>query len=233
MCACTFGEIQVILDEGVLRADAATRHARTTLGAPGPLGAGTTEERVGCGLATVTEVDAHRSRGERVAHAHVLGDLLHDLVRGSDRRVRLDPEHPTRLVVVRIQLTLPVRDGTPLRVLEELRRRLVQRVGVVERASADACPRHHQHVGQQMDTLDAVAAERRSPQVLTQTPTGLGQFVIGEPSAGFQHRHPVALLDGPQRGNAAAEPGADDQYVVVAHAETAFLSDSRVSETSR
>jgi hypothetical protein len=33
--------------------------------------------------------------------------------------------------------------------------------------------------------------------------------------AGLQYADPVALLGGTERGHAAAEPGADDQHVVV------------------
>ena len=152
---------------------------------------------------------------EGVADAHVVGDLLHDPVGVGERRVGDDAEHPLRLVVVRHQLGAPVGDVRPLRVVEERLRRHVQRVGVVQRAAADARAGQDHHVAQQVDALDAVHAELRRPQELAQVPGGLGELVVGEAATGLEHADAVALLGQPQRADAAAEPRADDQDVVV------------------
>jgi len=147
--------------------------------------------------------------------AHLLGDLAHDLVGRCDRRVRRDPEHPARLVVVRRELDLPVGDAGPLRILEEGARRLVEGVRVVERAAAHACAGHDQDVGQQVDALDAEALHLRRPEVAAQVPGGARQLVVGEAASGLEHRDAVALLRQPQGGRAPAEAAADHENVGV------------------
>src|SRR5690606_40050928 len=46
-------------------------------------------------------------------------------------------------------------------------------------------------------------------------PAGLGQFVVGEARARFQDADLVSLLHEAQRGDAATEPGPDDEHVEV------------------
>src|SRR5690606_40483045 len=69
------GEVEVVLDERVLRSHTATRHTAAALGAAGAVGAGSTEERVGHRPAGL--VEEHTDRGGRVgvAHTHLVGDL--------------------------------------------------------------------------------------------------------------------------------------------------------------
>ena len=95
-------------------------------------------------LAIGTEEHPDRRRHERVADAHVLGDLFHEAVGIGEGRILDDAEHPLRLVVMRHQLCAPVGDARPLRVGEERLRRHVQRVGVVQGPTADpgACQDH-------------------------------------------------------------------------------------------
>ena len=66
-----------------------------------------------------------------------------------------------------------------------------------------------------MDSLNAVAPEFGCPEELTQPPRSLGELIVGEPSASFQHADLVSLLGQPQRTDAAAEARADDEYVVI------------------
>jgi hypothetical protein len=103
----------------------------------------------------------------------------------------------------------------PLRVLVERRERLVERVRVDQRAAADAGTGHDQAVLERVDPLDAVAAELRAEQEPLGVERGLGQVLVLEPGAGLEYADPVALLGQPQRGHGPAEPGADDEDVVV------------------
>ena len=217
------GQVEVVLQEGVLRSVAAAGHALAALDAPAAVGARSAEERVGHPLAgAVAEEHAHRCRAERVAHAHLLGHGPHDLVGGSDGRVRDHAEHALRLVVERGQLVAPVGDAGPLRVGVERRQRLVERVGVVERAAADSGAGQHHHVLDERDPLDAVAPELRRPEEGAEAPGGGRERRLVEPLARLEHRDPVALLGEPQRGGAAAEPAADDHHVdvVIRHGGT-------------
>ncbi|KAF0967300.1 hypothetical protein BPODLACK_04270 [Gordonia sp. YY1] len=87
------GEIQVVLDQRVLRADRAAGHAGAAVGAAGTGRAGTAEVRVLDGLARLTEEDADRGVDERVADAHVLGDLADHPVGRRHLRVGGHAEH--------------------------------------------------------------------------------------------------------------------------------------------
>src|SRR6185437_12324130 len=68
---------------------------------------------------------------------------------------------------------------------------------------------------QQVDALDAVATKLRRPQELAQVPRRLGEVLVREAAAGFEHADPVTLFGQPQRGDAAAKTRTDDQDVVV------------------
>ena len=128
--------------------------------------AGAAEVRVGDRLvrrlAGSAEEDADRGRVEGVAHPHLVGDLLHHLVGGRVQRVVDHAEHPLGLVVVRRQLGAPVGDVPPLRVVVERRQRLVERVGVDQRAAADPGAGQDEAVLERVDALDAVAARPRA-----------------------------------------------------------------------
>ena len=148
-------------------------------------------------------------------HPHLLGHLLHDLVRRRHRRVGHHAQHPFRLVVVGCELGPPVGDVRPLAVVVEGVPRLVQRVGVHQRASADPRAGQDDHVPQQVDPLDAQAAEPRRPQEPAGVPGRPGKVGVLEPAPRLQHAHPVALLGEPQRGDRAAEARADHEHVIV------------------
>ena len=152
---------------------------------------------------------------ERVADAHLVGDLLDDAIGVGERRVLDDAEHPLRLLVVRHQFGAPVGDVGPLLIGEERLGRHIQRVGVVQRSATDAGAGQDHHVAQQVDALDAVHAQFRRPQELAQIPRRLGEILVGEPPTGLENSDAVALLGEPQRGDTAAEPRTDDEDVVV------------------
>jgi hypothetical protein len=80
--------------------------------------------------------------------------------------------------------------------------------------TADPGPRQDQYVAQQVEALDAVAAERGGPQEPLAVPRGLGELVVGEAPAGLEHGDGIALLDQSQRGDATAEARPDDHDVV-------------------
>ena len=221
-CSVALGETEVVLHQGVLRAHPAAGHARPALGAGGPLGSGSTEIRVRHGLARHsrqaglgTEEHSDRRRGEGVGRAHLFGDGTHHPIRFCDSGIGDDAQHPSRLLVMRCELGLPVGDVVPLGIGEERSRRLVQGVGVVERATADARSRHDHHVFECVDALNPVQPELRRPEPLVETPTRLGELVVFEPTSGFDHPDAVPLLDEAQRTDAAAETGTDDEHVEV------------------
>ena len=181
--------------------------------APPKYGSGTVLP--GVFVAVGPEEHADRRRHERVADTHVVGDLFHHLVGIGERRVLDHAEHALRLVVMGHQLRTPVGDVLPLRVVEERVRRHVERVGVVQRSSADARACQDHDVAQKMDPLDAVHAEFRHPQELAQVPRGLGEVLVGETPSGLQDADPVALFGEPQRADASPEPRTNNQNVIV------------------
>jgi hypothetical protein len=148
--------------------------------------------------------------------AHLDRDLVDVPVHvGGQVGVADDAEHPARLVQIRGQLAGPVGDACPLRRVEELPRRDVQRVGVDVGAAADACAAQDEHVVEVLDPLDPVQLRAGKPQEARQVPLGLRDVFVFPAPAGFHHADPVALLRGAERGDAPAEPRADDQHVVV------------------
>ena len=212
-------EVEVVLHQGVLGVVAAAGHALAAVAAGAAVGPGAAEVRVGHRVARLlarpAEEDAHGGVPEGVTDPHLDRDLLHHLVGRGVHGVLDDAEHPLGLVVVRRQLGLPVGDVGPRRVAVEVLERLVEGVGVDQGAAADARAGQDQAVLDHVDALDAVAPDIGCEQPAAQVPRGRREVVVLEPRARLEHADAVALLGQPQRGDRAAEPGADDQDVVV------------------
>jgi hypothetical protein len=167
-----FGQVQVVLDEGVLGVVSAAGHALAALEATVARRPRTAKVRVGCfDAGSCAEVNPDGGEVEAVGHAQIGGDLLHDLVGRRHRGVDRDAEHARRLVVVGVEFGLPVGDVRPLAVGEErIARGAIQRVGVDERATAHSCASEDHHVVEQVDALDSQQPERRRPEELLQIP---------------------------------------------------------------
>ncbi len=124
VCGCTvapgpLGQVQVVLDQRVLRIVAAAGHALPHLQAALAARARAAEERVLGShawflAAAPAEEHADRRHAERVACPHLHRHLPDDLVRRGHGRVAHHPEHPLRLVVVRRELSPPAGDVRPL-----------------------------------------------------------------------------------------------------------------------
>ncbi|GAB0102813.1 hypothetical protein JMUB6875_17840 [Nocardia sp. JMUB6875] len=127
-----FGEPEVVLDEGVLRAVPAPGHALAAFETAGACGSDAAEIRVGDGLSGFPEIHSDRCRHERVARAHLLGDRGDDPVRVGAARVGDDPEHAPGPFVMRGEFGLPVGDFGPLPVPEERRAGLIEGIGVIQ-----------------------------------------------------------------------------------------------------
>ena len=117
------GEVQVVLDQRVLRVVPAPGHALAAVQAPVARGPRAAEVRVGDLLARFSPPAPKKTPtsavAEGVADAHLLGDVAHHLVRGRDARVGRGAEHPRGLVVGQVELVGPVGDVAPLRVVVE------------------------------------------------------------------------------------------------------------------
>ena len=220
--ARTLGQGQVVLHQRVLGVVTAPRHALAALDAGVAIRPHPAEVRVGdllAGLAPparlLAEEDADRGVYEGVLRAHVAGHLLHDLVRVRVCGVGDHAEHAPALVVERGELGLPVRDVAPLPVLEELATRLVQRIGVVERAAAHTRTGEDHHVAHHVHALDAEQLEPGRPHVTVESPGRLGQVGVLEAATRLDHRDPIPLLRQPQGRHATAEAGPDDDDIVV------------------
>jgi hypothetical protein len=94
-------------------------------------------------------------------------------------------------------------------------RRDEQGVRVHETPTADARTVHHEYVAKQGHLHDAVAAERGLPQKASQIPAGLGEVVRPEALAHLDDDDAIALLGEPERGDGAAESGADHGKVAI------------------
>jgi hypothetical protein len=97
---------------------------------------------------------------------------------------------------MRRQFIGPVGDARPLRRVEELLRRDVQRVGVDVRSAADARAAEDQHVVEVLDPLDPVQPRRGEPQEPWQMPLALRDVFVAPALAGLHDTDPVALLRG-------------------------------------
>ena len=229
--AVGLSKVEVVLHQRVLRVVPAPRHALTAPDARGTLRAGAPEVGVGMLAATlvgpvvdVAEEHPDRSGVEGVRNPHLLCDLLHHLVRWRVPR-RLDhAQHPLRLVVVGLELGLPVGDVRPGRVAVERVERLVERVGVDQRAAADPGTSQDHAVLDHVDALDAVHPQRRGEEELLRVERRGREAGVVEACTCFEDADAVALLGEPQRGDRSTEPGADDQDVVVGHARPSFFS---------
>ena len=147
-----FREAEVVLQQGVLGAVAAARHAAAAFQAAGARRAQrrrSTGRARSCpgpwcrrGRRTPRPASARTCRRQPMSSATSL------TIRSASVNVGFvhHAEHPLRLLVVRHQLAAPVGDVLPLRVVEERLRRHVQRVGVVQRAAAHPGAGQDHHV---------------------------------------------------------------------------------------
>jgi len=213
------GQGEVVLHEGVLRADAAADHAVPTERAACALGALPAEERISDPLPRFPEPHADGCAAERRAHPEVLGGSGHDPLDRSVVRIAVHhAEHAPGCGIVRGERGAPVPDRCPLRVGEERRARFVQRVGVVERPPAHSRTGEDHDVRKPMDALHPEAPERRDPEVATHVPAGLREVLVGESPPGLEHADAVALLREPEGRDGAAEARTDDDDVLIEHA---------------
>jgi hypothetical protein len=134
----TLGEVEVVLDQGVLRAVAAADHARPAAHTPRAVRALTAEEGVGDRLAGLAEEHAHACLRIGAPEPVLLRVSLKQQVGGGVLVVRRHAQHPLRLVVGRAKLVLPARELGPLTIGVERGPGAVQGVGVAERPSPDA-----------------------------------------------------------------------------------------------
>ena len=214
-CSRALRQVEVVAVERVLRVKPAPHHAAAVPDAAASGRPRAAEVGVRAGG---PEVDGDVRPAERPARAHPLRDLPHDLV-GRRRERHLDrAEHPPAEVEVGSELRAPVGDLRPLRVVVELLERLVQRVRVDERAAADPRAGQDEHVLQEREPLDPAAAEAGQPEVAAQVPVCPREVLRPEPLPRLEHADAVALLRGPQRRDAPAEPAADDEQVEAGHA---------------
>ena len=92
------------------------------------------------------------------------------------------------------------------------------------RTTADARATEDEHIVQVFDPLNPVQLCRGEPQIVLQFPVGLRNVFVFPAPASLHDANPVALLSGTERGYASAEPGADDQNVVVEGGHELFPS---------
>jgi hypothetical protein len=91
----------------------------------------------------------------------------------------------------------------------------VKGIRIDQAAAADAGPGTDQDVLEQRNARDAAHAQRRRPEEAADVPRRGRKVGVGDTAAAFEHRHFVAFFGQAQRGDAAAEAGADHDPVVV------------------
>ena len=116
----------------------AADHAAPATSTSGAVRALTAEERVGDGLAGLTEEHANARAPVRVGNTEPLAQLFEQDASPVVAVVVHHPEHPLCLREMRRQCRLPVLKLAPLGVLEEFTRWDVQRIRVAEAAAANA-----------------------------------------------------------------------------------------------
>ncbi len=210
-----FGEVEIVLDQCVLRAVSTAHHARTAAHTPGARRAAAAEVGIGHGLPGLAQEHAHAGLGVRVANPDLRRILLEQQVGGGVLVVGRDAEHSLGLVVMRGELALPVRELRPLAILEERPAAAVERIRVPERTAADPAAGGDEHVLEHRQAQDALQSQLRHPVVAPELPRRLREVLVLEAPATFEHGDPVSLLGEPQRCDAPAEAGPDHQPVVV------------------
>ena len=216
--ALALGEVEVVPVERVLGADPAPGHARATVGAADPAGAGAAEVRVRDPDTGLAEEDPDLGRVVVLGAADVARDLGEDLVAAGLERVGLGAQHPLRGPVVRRQLGLPVGEVAPRRRPEEAVGRDRQGVGVDQRAAADPDAVQDRDVLEERHLEEAAQAGARHPHPAAHVPVALRKVLEPEPAALLEDEDPVALLGQPERRDRAAEARPDHDDVGVLHA---------------
>src|SRR5699024_12386286 len=113
------------------------------------------------------------------------------------------------------ELLLPGGDVWPLLVAVGRFLGLVEGVGVVQLTAAAPRAGEDHDVAQQVDALDAVAADRARPEELLEVPGVLSEILIRVALAGLEDTDLVSLLNEAQGGDGTAEARADDEDVIV------------------
>src|SRR5699024_3847110 len=96
-----------------------------------------------------------------------------------------------------------------------LGRGLYEGFSVAQRTSAAPRAGEDHDVAQQVDALDAVAADRGRPEELLEVPGVLSEILIRVALAGLEDTDLVSLLNEAQGGDGTAEARADDEDVIV------------------
>ena len=211
-----FGQVQVVLDQRVLRVVPAAHHAAAAVDTAAPRRTFPAEVRVGHLLALAigrAEEGPDRRQLPGVRGAELAGDVAQQDIGRPGARIGRDAEHPAGGVVVGTEQGLPVGQVAPGRCGEHLVPRRHQHVGIAQAAAADARAVQHEDVAEGADLQNPEAAERGGPERLPDVPVGAGKVLVAEALAPLEHMHPVALFGEPKRRDAAAEPGADDDEI--------------------
>ncbi len=211
--SAAFGQVEVVVVEGVLGAVAAAEHAPSAADATrarGPLAA---EVGVGHGDARGAEVDRHLRRPVAFGPSVLPGEVCEDLVGGGGEGDGGNAEHGPHPGVVGGEFGLPVREVGPRSLAEE--GPLGDRVGagVAEGAAAVPGARKDRDVPEEGHAEDPPGTQARRPEVAAQIPVRAREVLGAEPAAVFEEQDPVSLLDQAQGAHAAAEPRADDDPV--------------------
>src|SRR3990172_9472984 len=124
------------------------------------------------------------------------------------------PQHPASGGEMRSQGLAPILQMAPTLRFEQSLIRLDQDVGIDQAASPPPAPVQHQEITEDAELQDPEAASSRQPKVLPDVPVRGREVAIEEPAAALKHQYAVALLRKSHGGDAAAEPGSDDDEVV-------------------
>ena len=132
-----FGEIEVVLDQGVFRAVTASGHAFATVDARGSRRAFAAKVWVfdfgALGeLLLRAKEDAERSHAIGFAETHSIGDFFDGAIAVAFEWIHLDTEHAFGLVEVRVEQLLPVCNFCPRSGFVESGRWSIESVGVYE-----------------------------------------------------------------------------------------------------
>ena len=145
-----------------------------------------------------------------------------------DERVGLDAEHRGGRVVVRSSSPA---QSSPVAVHPGASHASVGRAqqdgGVDDRAAADADAVHDHDVAQRGLPEVAAQPDLGHPQQVARAATAALEVLAGQPATLLEHGDRAARLRVPQRGDAAAEPGADDRDVDVPPAHPPSLARAR------
>ena len=218
--ALPFGQIEIVVIEGVFGTITTAHHAAAASGA----GLARRAVAIKVGVAVVrrmgvlvvgAEIHAHTGGVKAVADTGCAGQPLQGVVGIGQNGVGGNAEHGFGALIMGGHDVAPRTQTRPSAVLPHAGIRHQQGIGISDGAAAHGVAVQHQHVFKQAQGEKTTAGQRRQPQKTAHVPSAGGHIGRAEAAALLGHGNAVAFFGQPQGRHAAAKAGANDKVIGV------------------